>query len=29
VLTDDLAELHASTDAALQTLGEEVPACAS
>jgi hypothetical protein len=28
VLTDDLAELHASADAALQALGEEVPACA-
>jgi hypothetical protein len=28
VLTDDLAELQASANAALQTLGEEVPACA-
>jgi hypothetical protein len=26
-LTDDLAELDASTDMALQALGEEVPAC--
>lgn len=28
VLINDLAELHASADAALQALGEEVPACA-
>jgi hypothetical protein len=28
VLTDDLANLHASADAALQALGEEVPPCA-
>jgi hypothetical protein len=28
VLTDDLAELHAAADAALQALGAEVPACA-
>jgi hypothetical protein len=27
-LTDDLAELHASVDAALPALGVEVPACA-
>lgn len=29
VLTDHLAELHASADAALRALGEEVPACAT
>jgi hypothetical protein len=29
VVTDDLAELQASANAALQTVGEEVPACAS
>ncbi|MDP9269584.1 MAG: hypothetical protein M3P14_01160 [Chloroflexota bacterium] len=29
VLTDDLAELHASGNAALQTLGEDAPPCAS
>ncbi|HEY8636833.1 MAG TPA: hypothetical protein VIL81_06165 [Candidatus Limnocylindrales bacterium] len=28
VLTEDLAELHAAADAALQGLGEEVPVCA-
>ena len=28
VLTDDLTELRASADAALQALGEEVPPCA-
>jgi hypothetical protein len=28
VLTDDLGELHASADAALQALGVQVPACA-
>lgn len=28
VLTDDLAKLHASADAALESLGVEVPACA-
>jgi hypothetical protein len=28
VLADDLAELHVSADAALQALGEQVPACA-
>jgi len=27
VLADDLTELHASADAALQALGEEVPPC--
>ena len=29
VLTNDLTELQASADAALQSLGEEVPACAN
>ncbi|MGZ8528584.1 MAG: hypothetical protein ACXWWR_07290 [Candidatus Limnocylindrales bacterium] len=28
VLTDDLTELHASANAALQALGVDVPACA-
>jgi len=29
VLADDLTELHAAADAALQALGEEVPPCAA